>query len=219
MTIEELFRAILTETYTELSPETASFQYHFKDGILTILFEWSNGTTDWYNNLNFPATPYRGMRDRFFVHRGFLRVFKVIEKRLATPIHCPAVRSILIGGYSHGAAIAVLCQEYCVYHRPDIAEQIYGYGFGCPRVLWGIPANSVKNRFRHFYVIRNDKDIVTRLPPFIFGFHHVGTLLSIQSGKALSPIDAHRPENYIEALQRTERVGQREVLPKKTPSA
>ncbi len=196
------FKSVLNAKYRHLEEETASFAYKFQGahGVkgLRIYFEWSNGATDWKNNFDFPAKPYRDMQDKWYAHRGFLKVWKVIEPHLKEAIMTPDIKFIEISGYSHGAAIALLCHEYCKYHRPDI--DVCGYGFGAPRVIWGFPNKRVKARFKGFIVIRNKRDIVTHLPPAIFGFRHY-KVKTIGDG-SYNSIDAHRPESYIKELEK-----------------
>ena len=199
--LTRIFKSVLRADYTHLEKETASFAYKYAEHEilgkqLTIFFEKSNGLIDWKNNFDFPAKPYRDMEDKWYAHRGFLRVWKVIEPHLKEAIMNPEVRIINIYGYSHGAALALLCHEYCKYHRPDIV--VYGYGFGSPRVIWGFPNKRVKERFKGFVVIRNKRDIVTHLPPAIFGFKHCN-VKTIGKGK-YNCIDAHKPLSYIFAL-------------------
>lgn len=203
MTLSGLFDAILQANYIQLEEESASYQCGRDGAGLHIYFEWSNGRTDWYNNLDFPALPYREMDNRWYAHRGFLRVWRVLEAVLAPQILSPDVQKILIGGYSHGAAMALLCHEYARFHRPELAGAIRGYGFGCPRVLWGRLRPRVAARFSGFYVVRNGRDIVTHVPPAVFGYRHVGTMWEIGRGTEVSPIDAHRPEKYRAALARS----------------
>lgn len=199
-TLLELFRNINSVPYTQLEENSASYYTRREGDTLYILFEPSNGKEDWKNNFNFPAKPYKEMKDIWFVHRGFLRVWKTIEPRVAPLIQSKRVRHIVIGGYSHGAAIALLCHEYCMFHRRDIALFIEGYGFGCPRVIWGFLKKRMKERFKNFTFIRNDKDIVTHLPPVLFGFRHVGKKLHIGKGKHYGLVKSHYPENYIKEL-------------------
>ena len=194
-----LFNKILKAKYTHIEPETASYATEIEGDTLYILFEWSNGKTDWRNNFDFPAKPYRDMPNLWFAHRGFLRVWKTIEPSLANLICFGNIKRIVIGGYSHGAAIAVLCHEYCKYNRPDI--EIEGYGFGCPRVVWGFLRKNVKERFKGFAVIRNGGDIVTKVPPAIFGFRHIGKLIEIGQGKGYKMIEAHYADKYIKELE------------------
>ena len=195
-----LFLRTVNGEYTQLKEQTASYRTESEGDTLFLFFEKSNGAVDWLNNLDFPAKPYREMKDLWFVHRGFLRVFKVIEPHIAPLILDESVKKIVVSGYSHGAALALLCHEYCVFHRPDLAEEIAGVGFGCPRVVWGPLGKPLKARFERFTVVRNGKDIVTHVPPWIFGFHHVGKMIRIGEDADYGPIDAHRPENYLSEL-------------------
>lgn len=170
---------------------------------LYIYLECSHGGDDWQNNLDFPARPYRhGESAPWFAHRGFVRVWKSVEPYLEKEIADPTVRKIVTVGYSHGAALAVLCHEYVWDVRPDLREKLEGYGFGCPRVYWGPRFPWLMRRWERFTVIRNIDDVVTHVPPAVFGFSHVGELLEIGEKGRYSPVDAHRPENILAELQR-----------------
>jgi hypothetical protein len=172
----------------------------FSEGnTLSIYFEWSNGSTDWKNNFDFPAKPYRKMGDVWFCHRGFLKVWKSIEPHLVDCIMDPKFEVIHITGYSHGGAIAQLCYEYVRFHRPDVV--VTGIGYGAPRVVWGPVRKAVKDRFAGFLVVKNGRDIVTTLPPKWLGFRNLGSVLEVNLGSK-GPIDDHRPENYREMLSK-----------------
>lgn len=186
----------LEEHYTHVDND-ASF-YVERDGkTLNIYFEWSNGATDWFHNFDFPAKPYRDMENLWFCHRGFLKVWKSIEPYLKDYVENPFITEFNIVGYSHGGAIAQLCHEYIRFNRPYVS--VNGIGFGAPRVVWGFPRKAVRERFKGFVVVRNGKDVITKLPPVIFGFRHVCEIAQIGTGTK-GPIDDHRPENYIESL-------------------
>lgn len=161
---------------------------------LKIFFEWSDGKEDWLNNFRFialPRKPYKEMDDAWFCHRGFLKVWKSIEPYVIEDILDPRIQKIEVVGYSHGAAIALLCYEYIKYHRPDV--EVEGVGFGAPRVIWGIVPRAVKRRCSEFIVVRNGKDIVTHLPPILFGYRHVSKVKKIgETGL----IKDHYPEKY-----------------------
>lgn len=175
----------------------ASFATVLQGDTLTLYFECSNGKEDWRNNFAFPAKPYRDMADKWKCHGGFLKVWKSVEPYVSVGINDPAVKKIEIVGYSHGAAVALLCHEYCKYNRPDV--EVKGYGFGCPRVFWGQASEQVMRRFSGFLVVRNGRDIVTHLPPEIFGFRHVGGLLQV--GKSEGVFKDHFPLNYLRNLE------------------
>ena len=195
--MKELYEKILSVEYTHLE-ESASFAFEREGDTLHIYFEMSNGKTDWKNNFDFPAKPYRNMKNKWFAHRGFLKVWKIIEPHLQAEICDLTVKKIVIGGYSHGAAIALLCHEYCRYNRPD--ADVKGFGFGCPRVVWGFMRKAVKQRFEGFTIIRNGCDIVTHVPPALFGYRHAGNILKIGRNQGYKPIQSHYPELYTKEL-------------------
>lgn len=206
MTLKNLFQKVLDVEHTQLKKETASFFVEREGNTLRLLFEESNGRTDWRNNFRFlaiPKKPYKGMDVTWFVHRGFNRVWKVIEPHLAELITDPTVERIDIAGYSHGGGVALLCFEYCRYHRPEIP--VTGVGFGAPRVLWGPIPKAVKERVEGFVVVRNSLDIVTHVPPVFLGYRHTGTICQIKkAGSSLRPVNDHRPEEYQEILSSIE---------------
>ena len=166
---------------------------------LTLYFEWSNGKTDWRNNFKFlaiPWKPYKKQSTLWLCHRGFLKVWKSIEPYIVDDILNPDIKIIDIVGYSHGGALAQLCYEYVKFNRPDV--EVTGVGFGAPRVFWGIARDDVKTRFKGFKVVRNGKDIVTHLPPAIFGYRHISEVVEI--GESVGLIKDHLEDRYIEAL-------------------
>lgn len=189
------FEKCLSTKYKHVDND-ASYSIVRNGHTLHLYFEWSNGATDWRNNFDFPAKPYRDMKNTWFCHRGFLKVWKSIEPHVADVIADPSVYTIDIVGYSHGGAIAQLCYEYVKFNRPDV--KVEGVGFGAPRVFWGFASKKVMQRFEGFCVVRNGHDIVTHLPPVIFGFRHVGDVIHV--GKSVGPIKDHYPEKYKEAL-------------------
>lgn len=199
MSLLQKFEKCLNPLYFHV--ENDGSYYHHRDGNkLYIFFECSNGKTDWKNNFDFPAQPYRDMKDKWYCHRGFLKVWKSIEPHLCDEILDLEVQYIEIVGYSHGGAIAQLCYEYVKFHRPDV--HVTGFGFGAPRVFWGLATRAVRERFNGFVVVRNGRDIVTHLPPVAFGFWHICEVVKI--GESVGLIKDHYPEKYIEALQEYE---------------
>lgn len=188
------FIACKKAKYTHVE-NAASFAVE-REGLcrVKIYFEQSNGLVDWLNNLNFPARPYKRMKKAWFCHRGFLKVWKAAEPYLLADIHDLRVKKFEVVGYSHGAAVALLCYEYIKFCRPD--AEVTGVGFGCPRVLWGFAPREVKERFKGFIVVRNGRDLITHLPPALFGFRHVGELLKIGNGESVGMIKDHFPEVY-----------------------
>lgn len=203
----ELFNKCYQAEYIHTA-EGGDYAVEYKDGTIYLLFEWSDGREDWKNNFDFPAKPYKRMNDTWHCHRGFLRVWKAMRDEVEAkvrfifdalaPYSYLKVKSIVCVGYSHGAAIALLATEDMAFLHPDIP--VKGYGFGCPRVLWGKVPEAVKQRLSGFVAVRNIPDLVTHVPPALFGFKHVNLLKVGKRGK-YGPIKAHYASAYMEELK------------------
>ena len=196
----KLFKACLDCRYEQVE-NGGSYAVIRDGGLMYIFFEKSNGLEDWQNNFGYHSVRYPRADDSWFCHEGFLKVWESV-----LPYLCEAIDDALDGvisvGYSHGAALALLCHEYVWYKRHDIRDGSFGVGFGCPRVIWGrVPLE--KERWRNFFVIRNLDDLVTHLPPTLFGYRHVGNIIEIGDAGNYSMIDAHRSESYIRELEKT----------------
>ena len=193
--LRELFDSCLNANYRQTAVG-GSWAYDRVEDHLFLWFEHSNGILDWIHNLQFAAEPYRDMNPNWECHAGFLRVWKSLRPLILPLIADPSLRAVTVVGYSHGAALAVLCHETVWFERPDLRDRLQGYGFGCPRVLFGCVPPEIAIRWENFYVIRNVDDLITHLPPRSLGFCHVGNLVEVGAPDRYSPIDAHRPESY-----------------------
>lgn len=208
-----LFNLCLDADYVNVE-ESGSFSLVPDGERLYVLFEKSNGVVDWENNLDFSAVihsvsegdntvavaPYKNMEERWYCHGGFLRVWKSILPYIEGALLDLDFREIICVGYSHGAALSLLCHEYLWYNRHDLRGAVFSFGFGCPRVIFGsVPKE--RERWGDFYVIRNIDDLVTHLPPRILGYRQVGRLVEIGGRGRYSRVDAHRAENYILSLR------------------
>ena len=201
MTLYQLFAVCLRIPYSQVG-NSANYAVKREKDTLYLFFQDSDGKNDWKNNLDFPAKPYKRMgKTIWFAHRGFLRTWKEIEPFLFREIADKTVRKIVIAGYSHGGALATLCHEYVWYHRPDLRASMEGYGFGAPRVFWGVQTAKLKSRWEKFTVIRNLNDFITHLPPAFLGFSHVGALLKIGEKGKYSSIEAHFAKNILNELK------------------
>ena len=201
MTLSELFALCLKIPYQQTGV-SANYALKRVGRTLYLFFQGSSGKNDWKNNLDFPAKAYKRMgKTVWFAHRGFLKVWKEIEPMLAADIADLNFEKIVIAGYSHGGALAMLCHEYVWFHRPELRGAIESYGFGAPRVFWGLKTAKIKARWEGYVVVRNINDIVTRLPPVALGYSHVGKLLKIGEKGKYSPIEAHDPENLLAELK------------------
>ena len=202
--MKELFDRCLAAKYIHTA-EGGDYAIEVEDGIIYLLFQWSAGAVDWKNNFDFPARSYKRMNDVWYCHRGFLRVWKAmrdeIEAKVAEIIDAePLIYGFKCVGYSHGAALALFATEDMAYHY-GVTYWVNGYGFGCPRVVWGIIPKAVNHRLARFTAVRNIPDIVTHVPPALFGFHHTNILKIGERGK-YTAVGAHYPQAYQEELQK-----------------
>jgi triacylglycerol lipase len=112
----------------------------------------------------------------------------------------PGVKRIAICGHSLGAALAVLCAADMQAAFPD--RQVEVILFGCPRV-------GNRNFCEHYnrvvpntLRVENGNDIVTKVPPKIFGYRHVGAKIHVGHTRVpfLFSAKAHRPTKYYSSL-------------------
>lgn len=197
-----------------------------KEHALEIYFMGSSQTLDWVRNFLFLKKPYKEMEIPFYVHSGFLTAWKevddiiiekITEKVFVTEFDEKKKRNKIVSkykfnkiitvGYSHGGAISGLCHECVWYHRPDIRDNIFGFGFESPRFYYGFKVKkALRERWENYTVIRNHNDIVTHAPPRLFGFTHVGKLLHIKDTETKDYrkpkfIGAHFPDSVLNSLK------------------
>lgn len=206
--LSELFQRCISANYVHVEHD-GDYAIERQNDTLYLLLECSNGGADWANNFKFLAKPYRkpysDMAEPWRCHRGFLKVWKSIEPYVQEDLLDPTVKHIIIVGYSHGAALAGIAHEYVWFNRPDLRENLESYGFGAPRFFGGyVISEGLKNRWKHFHPIRNINDIVTHLPPVIFGYRHANKIITIGKKGKYNCIDAHRPENILQELEELE---------------
>ena len=211
MTILDMLKRCirLTKHYNHTETNQGSYFVEYDNDILYIYFQKSNGKIDWRNNFDFAAQPYKDMPIRWKAHRGFVRVWKEIEPFIREDIMNPAVKKINIIGYSHGAALTVLAHEYAWFNREDIRDNIFSYSFEPPRVFCGKMPAELAPRWENLQVFRNGEDLVTHVPPRIFGYKHVGKFVHFNKDRKilvdhtykLRCINEHNYPNVIASLE------------------
>lgn len=152
--------------------------YAVIDGTLHIKFQGSVESEDWKDNFDFLVKPYRDMKDRWFAHRGFLKRWKAVQNDVIEVVKENGGLPIIVSGFSQGAAIAVLCYEDIKFQLPG--REVRCKVFGCPRVAGWCMGQTVVNRFKDVERVEVDRDIVPKIPPFIFGFRHVGSRVKVE---------------------------------------
>ena len=196
----DLYNITVNHQFTHVNKGGGDYFVEQIDDTLYIAFQGSAGVKDWFHNFWFFKKPYKEMKKTWYVHRGFLCIWKNLEDILLSYIMNESVKHIIVSGFSQGAALTLLCHEWCVFNRPDLDEtdDIESYGFGQPRVVWGTVPKQVKKRFKNFTFVTCKKDIVTHLPPTLFGFRHIGTRIKVGKKSKHGWIKSHL--NYPEFL-------------------
>ncbi len=204
LNLYELFKKTISAPYLKLG-KSINYAIKKENDVLYIFFEDSKETDDWIKNLDFPLKPYNYNGETLFAHRGFLSVWEELQAVLSPHILNKSYKNIIISGYSHGAALSLLCYEYVWYNRKDLIDKFCGVGFGCPRVVWGKENTRLKEKFSRFTVVKNIDDIVTKLPPSILGYIHVGNMLLIGKQGKYTDVSAHYKDNYLTELKEYEK--------------
>ena len=165
------------------------------ESTVILAFAPSSSKQDWKDNFNFPVRPYRNMPVGWLAHGGIVRAWKAARDQIVADVASQLEgKRLWITGYSHGGALAVLAHEWFEYNALAPSSVI----FGAPRVLW-LPPGRVRDRFATVTVVRNRGDVVTHLPPWLFGYRHVGLISNIGS-RWYPSIRAHFPEDYLNKL-------------------
>ncbi|OKH18757.1 lipase family protein [[Limnothrix rosea] IAM M-220] len=134
---------------------------------------------DWATNTKAIRTNFSEDKTLGTVHRGFNAALNSLWPELETEIQAlrTANQTIWLTGHSLGGALATLATAKL--HLDNSQIPVSGlYTFGQPRVgsqKFSIAFNSQLKNITFRCV--NNNDVVTRVPPQIFGYSHVGRLM------------------------------------------
>jgi len=159
-------------------------------------FQCTNSYSDWANNFRSWVRPYRGAE--WYAHAGYVAMYKSAREWLLDEAvrYIGLVVKIEVVGYSQGAAIATMFHEDLWYnHLPNEGT----YTFGGPRVVW-LPGRKLRARFDGLTRFVRRGDIVTMVPPWTWGFRHVGAVERLAPLALPSPM-RHYPSEYAEYLE------------------
>lgn len=163
-----------------------------------LYFQCSSGDEDWRSNFDFPAIPYKNMENVFYVHRGFLAMWKEARDIIAT------LDFDVIIGYSQGAVFASLAYEDTLFTKHVKCPCIT---FGSPRFLF-MPSKHTKDIFKDVLRVKNPTDLVTHVPFVLMGFQHIGCKIVLEN-KAKKPnyekwyiwASGHSQSRYLQNLE------------------
>jgi predicted lipase len=164
--------------------ENCGVQYYVgrRDDTLLIAFRGTDSLKDLTVDMRFwkMRPPYGNALSKIRVHSGFITAYT--DKCVREKIHrfvTPAIENIYITGHSFGAALGVLCALDLQYNYPERAYEVAV--FGCPRVGNRAFVKSYNKRVIKTIRFENGNDAITKLPPAIFGYRHVGFRLHVGS--------------------------------------
>lgn len=137
-----------------------------EDGIRYILFQETNGVSDWIQNFSFTKRKYGDLQ----FHHGFYELYDLMRdeiiKYLAEHIDN---KKLVVSGWSQGAAIAQIAVQDIYYHLGVKSVLI---SFGAPMAIYGKKTrNACRDAVLEAYEYCNKSDIVTYQPPFPSWYH------------------------------------------------
>jgi pimeloyl-ACP methyl ester carboxylesterase len=142
-----------------------------KDSHLILCFRGTRSGQDALTDVNFLKTNAFGGRGR--VHRGFQQSLDGVWAPLQAAVDAlGAGKKIFLCGHSLGAALAQLAAHRLALGDYKVANV---YVFGSPRIgneEFRDAYNALLEAQTFLHI--NHEDIVTQLPPSLFGFHYVG---------------------------------------------
>lgn len=182
---------------------------------IVIAARGSSQLGDWGENFLAFRIPWRSLFPFGGVHAGFAlqawRVAKEFRDTMRAIREHPKYRDVpvYVTGHSLGAA---LCPFLAAMLRIDGIEPRAIYTFESPRVgnePWSVWYDTIfgSRTFRVVHVDRGCADIVTRVPPSILGWWHVGRPIIIASGAPGSTALRYESEIAWECARRAQKVG------------
>lgn len=149
-----------------------------------IVFQGSNSKTDWKYNFMFRQKPYKDMPIPFYVHRGYLKVWKKINDFFLEQVK-NIEKPITIVGHSYGGAVATLCSEDIWFKYPKKRRDLKLITYGSPRLISFINFRKIKKRWNNSFTFSNTFDLVSLVPPRFFGYVHVSKPILLGKKKPL----------------------------------
>ncbi len=142
---------------------------------ILVAFRGTDSCRDMLTNLDFFKKTVCNIRntENVRIHRGFLKsyteakIFDAISKYITDEI-----KDIELTGHSYGGALALICAADLLCHFPDKNYDVVV--FGAPRIGNRAFAKFYNSHLPYTVRIENGNDIITKLPPPIFGYRHVG---------------------------------------------
>lgn len=155
----------------------------------------TSSSYDWRKNLKVKKEWFGEGENRLRVHKGFLESYMQGREVLLKILKSGDVDSVC--GYSHGAALAVLLY-WDYYGHTRIKFPVFT--IGCPRVVSLLTSKKKRDIFSEILNVQIETDIVTRVPPVVFLYRHIGVLCRLVSSSLLPTPKDHYASQYKKLL-------------------
>lgn len=147
----------------KLSAEWGTYE---EEDIVYILFQETDGLTDWIQNLSFTKRKYGKLK----FHHGFYELYDLMRDDVIRFVESlPKDKTLVVSGWSQGAAIAQIAVQDIYYHTGRKSILI---SFGTPMAIYGRKTrDTCREAVTEVYEYCNKSDIVTYQPPFPRWYH------------------------------------------------
>jgi triacylglycerol lipase len=176
-----------------------------RNGITLIGFRGTQGEDEWMEDFDGLAVP--NQLGKGTVHQGFEdQYLKIRASVVAALSHLKLLGELWITGHSLGGALSTLCASDSV----NAGRKKLVYTFGSPRVGRADYADWFDALIPECYRIANEWDIVTRVPPSLDGYKHVGEQILVDGGR---PKESGEFLHVAHSLELSYRPGIQKLIP------
>ncbi len=185
----------------------ANYEVHYESdrNVIQINFEETNGKKDWFVNFMFTEKYYskfyhNGKKIALKVHNGWARMYKAMKHQIRNEVtylkRLYPTAFVEIIGWSLGSGQAMLCAQDLFYNF-GIKSYLYTYGsvnpFKTNIFNRGVTRKYLRDCCEAVYNFSEPNDIVTYLPPRLFGFIKPKR---VNVGRHFNLIGLFRPMKY-----------------------
>ena len=154
------------------------FKTYEEGSTIYIVFQGSNGKSDWKDNFNFykkssKIIPYSNKKSKLKVNKGFIEQYKKVRETIQNIIQYNNYEKVIVTGHSLGGALSILCSVDLQYNY-DITP--YCFSFANPNVGNKYFSESFLKRISIFQSFKNWNDVVCNVPLQILGYKDLGRI-------------------------------------------
>ena len=146
-----------------LSAEWGTYE---EEDTVYILFQETDGVSDWIQNLSFTKRKYGKLK----FHHGFSELYDLMRDDIIDYVkRVPENKTLVVSGWSQGAALAQIAVQDIHFHTGRKSILI---SFGAPMAIYGKKTrDACREAVSEAYEYCNVNDIVTYQPPFPKWYH------------------------------------------------